>query len=148
MCIYIYIYIYICIHTSIYYAYECRSAPQRLRPARRRPAPAIINGPMPWLLLRLLSLLLLIYMFISRIFLIIIIIIMFSHAVTIMCTVTWLLLSLWAHASVADEWGRHQGGRCKSNEFRQIGNKGAPWHFWEDNRRLTGVPQKSLCQKT
>ena len=44
---------------------------------------------------------------------------------------------------VADEWGR-----CKSNEFRRIGEKGTPWHFWGGKSRLTGVPKKSLCQKT
>ena len=35
-------------------------------------------------------------------------------------------------------------GSCKSNEFRQTGEKGAPWHFWEDKSRLTGVPKKSV----
>ena len=38
-------------------------------------------------------------------------------------------------------------GRCKSNEFWQVGENGTPWHFWEDKSRSTGVPKKSLCQK-
>ena len=25
---------------------------------------------------------------------------------------------------------------------------GTPWHSWGDERRLTGVPKKSLCQQT
>ena len=45
------------------------------------------------------------------------------------------------------KWGQHQWGRCESNEFWQIVEKGTPWHFWEDQSRLTGVPEKSLCQK-
>ena len=49
---------------------------------------------------------------------------------------------------VADKWGQHQWGRCESNKFWQIGEKGTPWHyFWEDKSRLTGVPKNSLCQK-
>ena len=32
--------------------------------------------------------------------------------------------------------------------FDRLGAKGTPWHFWEDKSRLTGVPKKSLCQKT
>ena len=38
-------------------------------------------------------------------------------------------------------------GPLQNNEFRQIGEKGTPWHFWEDHSRLTGVPKKSLCQQ-
>ena len=31
----------------------------------------------------------------------------------------------------------------------QIGEKGTPWQFWEDKRRLAAVPNnKSPCQKT
>ena len=45
--------------------------------------------------------------------------------------------------SVADKWGQHEWGRCKSNEFCQIGEKVTPWHFWEDNSSLTGVPNKN-----
>ena len=44
---------------------------------------------------------------------------------------------------VADKWGQHSWGRWKSNELRRIGEKGTPWHFWEDKSRQTGVPQKS-----
>ena len=40
---------------------------------------------------------------------------------------------------VADKWCQHKWGRCKS--------KGAPWYFWENKSRLTGVPKKFLCQK-
>ena len=47
---------------------------------------------------------------------------------------------------VADQLGQHKCGRCRSNEFSQIGEKGTPWHFWENQSRLTGVPKKSLCQ--
>ena len=46
----------------------------------------------------------------------------------------------------ADKWGRHWWGCCKSNEFRQLGDKGTAWHFWEDKSRLRGVPNKSLWQ--
>ena len=35
-------------------------------------------------------------------------------------------------------------GPLKSDEFWQIGEKGAPWHFWEYTNRLMGVPQKSV----
>ena len=28
--------------------------------------------------------------------------------------------------------------------LKQIGEKGTPWHFWEDNSRLTGVPKMSV----
>ena len=50
---------------------------------------------------------------------------------------------------VADKWGQHEWGRCKSSEFRQIVKKGTPWHFWEDKSRLTEVPQKvPLSTKT
>ena len=40
----------------------------------------------------------------------------------------------------------NESGRCKSNVFWQIGEKGTPWHFWEDESRLTGVPNKSLSK--
>ena len=36
------------------------------------------------------------------------------------------------------------GAHCKSDEFWQMREKGTPWHFWEDKRRLTGVPKKSV----
>ena len=49
---------------------------------------------------------------------------------------------------VADKRGQHEWGRCESNDFWQIGQKGTPWHFWEDKSGLTGVPKRSLCQKT
>ena len=39
-------------------------------------------------------------------------------------------------------------GPLQNNEFWQIERKGTPWHFWEDDSRLMGVPKKSLCQKT
>ena len=39
-------------------------------------------------------------------------------------------------------------GPLRKYEFRQIGGKGAPWHFWGDKSRLTGVPKRSLCQKS
>ena len=29
----------------------------------------------------------------------------------------------------------------------EIGEKGVPWHFWEDKGRLTGVPKESLWKK-
>ena len=50
--------------------------------------------------------------------------------------------------SVADKWGRHSWGRCRSDEFWQIWEKGTPWHFWGDKSRLTGVPKESDCQST
>ena len=28
--------------------------------------------------------------------------------------------------------------------FDRLGEKGTPWHFWEDKSRLTGVPKKSV----
>ena len=48
---------------------------------------------------------------------------------------------------VADKWGRHEWGH-KVADFDRLGKKVRPWHFWEDKSRLTGVPKKSLCQKT
>ena len=30
----------------------------------------------------------------------------------------------------------------------RLGEKGTPWHFWEAESRLTGIPSRSLCQKT
>ena len=30
---------------------------------------------------------------------------------------------------------------------KKVRKKGTPWHFWEDTSRLTGVPNRSLCQK-
>ena len=59
-----------------------------------------------------------------------------------------ILIFLGLGLLVKDEWGQHWWGRCKSNEFRQIGEKDTPWHFWEDKSRLTGVPKRSLCQNT
>ena len=44
---------------------------------------------------------------------------------------------------VADRWGQHQWGRFEAMNF----DKGMLWHFWGVKRRLTGVPQNSLCQK-
>ena len=48
---------------------------------------------------------------------------------------------------VADRWGQHSWGRCKSKYFWQIGEKDTPWHFGQDKSRLTRIPKRSLCQK-
>ena len=56
--------------------------------------------------------------------------------------------ALDTNLSVADRWDQHPRGRCKSNELWQIGEKGTPWHFWEDKSRLTEVPTTSLCETT
>ena len=39
-----------------------------------------------------------------------------------------------------------QGCKQVINSVR-LGEKGTPWHFWQDRSRLTGIPQKYLCQK-
>ena len=51
------------------------------------------------------------------------------------------------HDLVADKWGQHKWGHCKSNGFWQIGEKGTPWHFWGDESRLMGVTERSLSTK-
>ena len=38
------------------------------------------------------------------------------------------------------------GAAAKVINFDRFGKKVRPWHFWEEKSRLTGVPQKSLCQ--
>ena len=38
-------------------------------------------------------------------------------------------------------------GEGDRNEFRQIGEKGTPWHFWEYKSRFKGVPNKSLSKR-
>ena len=48
-----------------------------------------------------------------------------------------IIISLWSTLM----------GPLQSSEFRQIGEKGAPWHFWEDKSRLPGVPQKVTVEK-
>ena len=54
-----------------------------------------------------------------------------------------------ARLLVADKWGQHEWGRCESNEFWQIGEKGTPWHFWEDEKQVNGSTQKvPLSKKT
>ena len=40
------------------------------------------------------------------------------------------------------------GAAAKVISFDRFGEKTTPWHFWEIKSRLTGVPKKSLCQKT
>ena len=40
------------------------------------------------------------------------------------------------------------GAAAKVMNVDRLGQKGTPWHFWEDKSRFTGVPKKSLCQKT
>ena len=40
------------------------------------------------------------------------------------------------------------GASAEVANFHRLGEKGTPWHFWGDRSRLTGVPKKSLCQKT
>ena len=39
------------------------------------------------------------------------------------------------------------GPAAKVINFVRLRKKVRPWHFWEDNSRLTGLPKKSLCQK-
>ena len=39
------------------------------------------------------------------------------------------------------------GAAAKVTFFDRLGQKGTPWHFWEDKSMLTGGPKKSLCQK-
>ena len=36
------------------------------------------------------------------------------------------------------------GGAAKVMNVDTLGEKGTPWHFWEDKRRLAGAPKKSL----
>ena len=43
---------------------------------------------------------------------------------------------------------KHYWGRCKSNEYCQTGDKRYALALLGDTRRLTGVPKRSLCQKT
>ena len=39
------------------------------------------------------------------------------------------------------------GAAAKVMSFDRLGEKGTPWHLWEDKSRFMGVPKKSLCQK-
>ena len=41
----------------------------------------------------------------------------------------------------------HSSGRCKSNEFWQIGGIESPGTFWEYRSRLTGVPKSPSVKK-
>ena len=40
------------------------------------------------------------------------------------------------------------GAAAKVMNSDRLGEKGTPWHFWEDKSRLTGAPKKSFSQKT
>ena len=44
--------------------------------------------------------------------------------------------------------GRTNGAAAEVMSVDRLGEKGTPWHFWEDKSRLTGVAKKPLCQKT
>ena len=52
------------------------------------------------------------------------------------------------------EGGLVAGAAAKVMNFDRLGKRNTPWHFGEDESRLTGVPKKSLsknrsgCQKT
>ena len=39
-------------------------------------------------------------------------------------------------------------GPLQKYQFCQIGEKGTPWHFWEDESRLTGIPKNVPLSKT
>ena len=48
---------------------------------------------------------------------------------------------------VADTWGFNtNGAAAKVASLGRLGEKGTPWHFWEDKMKLTGVPKRSLCK--
>ena len=52
-----------------------------------------------------------------------------------------------APSLATDKWGEHSSGRCKSNEFWQIGGIESPGTFWEYRSRLTGVPKSPSVKK-
>ena len=49
---------------------------------------------------------------------------------------------------VVDKGINADGAAAKIMSFIGLGEKSTPWHFWEDNSRVTGVPERSPCKKT
>ena len=51
-----------------------------------------------------------------------------------------------AAALAADTWGQREWGRCKSNEFWQIGEKGTAWHVETDMKfAVTSLVLTPIC---